>query len=80
MIEFKGSWEDYYHLAEFSYNNSYQVSMKMAQFEALYDRKCRSPLCWDKISEGRLLGLDVLVQTKGKVRIIRDHLWVAQSR
>jgi len=46
MIDFKGSWEDHLHLEEFSYNNSYQASIKMALFEALYDKKCRSPLCF----------------------------------
>jgi len=39
MLDFKGSWEDYLHLAEFAYNNSYQASIKMAPFEALYGRK-----------------------------------------
>jgi len=80
MIEFKGSWEDYLHLAEFSYNNSYQASIKMAPFEALYGRKCRSPICWDEVGERRLLGPEILIQTTDKVRIIRDHLRAAQSR
>jgi len=80
MIEFKGSWEDYIHLVEFSYNNSYQASIKMAPFEALYGRKCRSPICWDEVGERRLMGPDILVQTTEKVRIIRDHLRAAQSR
>ena len=80
IIELKGSWEDYLHLAEFSYNNSYQVSIKMALFESLYGRKCRPLLCWDEIGERRLLGPDILVQTTDEVRIIRDHLRAAQSR
>ena len=80
IIEFKGSWEDYLHLAEFSYNNSYHASIKMAPLDALYGRKCRSPLCWDIVGERRLLGPDILVQTTNKVRIIRDHIRVAQSR
>jgi len=77
MIEFKGSWEDYLHLAEFCYNKSYQASIKMVPFKALSRRKCRSPICWDEISERRLMGPDVLVQTTDKVRIIRDHLRAA---
>jgi len=79
IIKLKGSWEDHLHLAEFSCNNSYHASIKMASFEALYGRKCRSPLYWDKISERRLLGLDILVQTTNKVRIIWDHLQTTQS-
>ena len=45
MIEYKGSWEDYLHLPICFYNNSYQANIKMAPFEALYGRKCRSSLC-----------------------------------
>jgi len=80
MIEFRGSWEDHLHLAEFSYNNSYQASIKMAPFEALYGRKCRSPICWDEVGERSLLGPEILIQTTEKVRVIRDHLKAAQSR
>ena len=46
MISSKGSWEKLLPLAEFSYNNSYQESIKMAPFEALYGHKCRTPLNW----------------------------------
>jgi len=63
MIEFKGLWEDHLHLAEFSYNNSYQASIKMAPFEALYGRKCRSPLCWDEVGEIRYMGSKVIVHS-----------------
>ena len=71
---------DSLHLAEFSYNNSYQASIKMAPFEALYGRKCRSQLCWDEVGERRLLGSDILIQITDKVRIIKNHLQEAQSR
>ena len=62
MIDFKGSWEDYLHLADF------QASIKMAPFEALYGRKCRSPLCWDEVGVGRHLGPDVVVQAVDKLK------------
>jgi len=68
------------YLAEFAYNNSYQSSIKMAPFEALYGRKCRSPLCWDKIGERRLLGLEVIQQIVKKVKIIRERLKAAQDK
>ena len=80
MIEFKGLWEDYHHLAKFSYNNSFQASIKITPFEVLYERKCRSPICWDEVGERRLMGPNILVQITDKVRVIRDQLWAAQSR
>ena len=80
MLNFKGSWEDHLHLAEFSYNNSYQASIKMAPFEALYDRKCRSPLYWDDVGESRLIGPEILMQAVEKVKIVRGHLRAAHDR
>ena len=80
MLDFKGSWEDHLHLVEFSYNNSYHASIKMAPFEALYGRKCRSPLFWDEVGERRHLGPEIITETVDKVRIIRDHLVAAQDR
>jgi len=55
MIDFKRLWEDQLPLAEFFYNNSYRPTKKLSPFEALYGRKCRSPLCWDEVRERRLL-------------------------
>ena len=54
-LDFGGSWEEHLPLAEFSYNNSYQMSIKMAPFEALYGRKCRSPICWFETGENKEL-------------------------
>jgi len=80
MLDFKGSWEDHLHLAEFAYNNRYQSSIKITPFEALYGRKCRSPLCWDDIGERRLLGPEVIQQIVEKVKIIQERLKAAQDR
>jgi len=52
---------------EFSYNNSYQASIRMAPYEALYGRKYRSPVCWDDIDERKLLGPDLILQTVEKI-------------
>ena len=71
MIDFKGSCEDHPHLVEFLYNNSYQASIGMAPFEALYGRKYRSPLYWDEVGESRVMGPEILNQTVDKVRMIK---------
>ena len=52
----------------------------MAPFEALYGRKCRSPLCWDDVGDRRLLGLKIIVQTVKKVKVIHERLKAAQDR
>ncbi|GJU88508.1 putative reverse transcriptase domain-containing protein [Tanacetum coccineum] len=49
VIDFRNGWERHLPLIEFSYNNSYHVSIKAAPFEALYGRKCRSPVCWAEV-------------------------------
>jgi hypothetical protein len=67
-------------LAEFSYNNSYQTSLKMAPFEALYDRRCRTPLSWSQTGERKIFGPDLVTEAEEKVRIIQTNLKAAQSR
>jgi len=56
VIDFGGNWESHLALAEFSYNNSYHSSIDMAPFEALYGRKCRSPICWTEVGEAQITG------------------------
>nr|GEV22718.1 putative reverse transcriptase domain-containing protein [Tanacetum cinerariifolium] len=51
VIDFRSSWDPHLPLVEFSYNNSYRASIKAAPFEALYERKCRSPVCWSKVTK-----------------------------
>ncbi|KAL6313285.1 hypothetical protein AAG906_005569 [Vitis piasezkii] len=54
-----GNWDDHLPLVEFAYNNSFQASIGMTPFEALYGRKCRSPICWNDVGERKLLGLNL---------------------
>ncbi|GJV49836.1 putative reverse transcriptase domain-containing protein [Tanacetum coccineum] len=56
VIDFGGSWDRHLPLVEFSYNNSYHASIKAAPFEALYGRKCRSPVCWNEVGDNQLTG------------------------
>ncbi|KAL4037197.1 hypothetical protein IC575_000785 [Cucumis melo] len=53
-LEFPGSWDSHLHLMEFAYNNSYQATIGMAPFEALYGKCCRSPVCWGEITHAYL--------------------------
>ena len=80
VISLKGSWEKWLPLAEFSDNNSYQESIKMAPFEALYGRKCRTPLNWVDPGEKRYYGIDFVKEAEGQVRIIQQHIEATQSR
>ncbi|XP_057520849.1 uncharacterized protein LOC130801106 [Amaranthus tricolor] len=67
-------------MVEFSYNNSYQASIQMAPFEALYGRRCRNPICWDDFSESVTLGPAMLEEMTDQVKMIRERLKAAQDR
>jgi hypothetical protein len=79
-MEFRGNWDEHLPLIEFAYNNSYQATIGMAPFEALYGRRCRSPLYWDEVGERKLLGPELVQLTAEKVKVIRDKMATAQSR
>jgi hypothetical protein len=66
--------------AEFSFNNSYQESIKMAPFEFLYGRKCRTCLFWNKPGENQIFGPDILREAERQVQMVRENLKLAQSR
>ena len=65
---------------EFAYNNSYQASIGMAPYEALYGRKCRTPVCWDKVGVRKLVSPEIVRVTCDKIKVIRDRLKIAQDR
>jgi hypothetical protein len=67
ILEFKGHQEDHLPLVKFTYNNNYQATIGMARYEALYGRKCHTPVCWD---ERKLQELKLVQITTNKVRII----------
>jgi hypothetical protein len=75
-----GSWDKSLPFAEFSYNNSYQASLKMAPFKALYGRKCRTPLYWSETVESQLFGPEIIKEAERQVQVVRENLKVAQSR
>jgi hypothetical protein len=80
VIQYDKNWNKCLSLVEFSYNNSYQSSLKMAPFEALYGCRCRTPLSWSQTSERKIFGPDLVIEAEEKVRIIQSNLKVAQSR
>ncbi|GKF24472.1 putative reverse transcriptase domain-containing protein, partial [Tanacetum coccineum] len=79
VIDFGGSWDVHLRLAEFSYNNNYHTSIQCAPFEALYGRKCRSPVLWAEIGEGSLIGPELVQEITYKVVVIKVKLQAARD-
>jgi hypothetical protein len=80
ILHFDKSWDKCLSLAEFSYNNSFQASLKMAPFDAFYGQRCRTPLNWSKAGERTLFGPDLVKDAEEKVQVIRENLKLAQMR
>ncbi|KAI3828723.1 hypothetical protein L1987_02832 [Smallanthus sonchifolius] len=80
VIDFSNSWETHLPLVEFSYNNSYHTSIKAAPFEALYGRKCQSPLCWAEVGDSLLTGPELVHETSEKIVQIRNRMAAARDR
>jgi hypothetical protein len=80
VIHFDKAWDKCLALSEFSYNNSYQASLKMAPFEALYGRRCLTPLNWSQAGERTLFGPKLVQEAEEKVGVIRENLRADQMR
>ncbi|GKA83769.1 putative reverse transcriptase domain-containing protein [Tanacetum coccineum] len=80
LWDFGASWDTHLPLVEFSYNNSYHTSVKCAPFEALYRRKCRSPMIWTEVGESQLIRLELVQETTEKIFQIQERLKTARSR
>ena len=80
VIDFGGHWDKFLPLVEFSYNNSYHSSIDMEPFEALYGRRCRSPIGWFDTFEVRPWETDLLKESLEKVKFIQEKFLAAQSR
>ena len=79
VLDNRGNWESCLPFAEFSYNNSYQESLGMSPFEALYGHSCRTPLNWSESGERITFGPDLVTQAEEKVRQIQANMKAAQS-
>ena len=80
MLDLGANWEEHLPLVEFAYNNSFHSSIGMAPFEALYGRKCRLLICWDKVGERKLLGSELVQITADKIKLMQERLRTTQSR
>ncbi|GKA91981.1 putative reverse transcriptase domain-containing protein [Tanacetum coccineum] len=80
VLDFGKSWDRHLPLVEFSYNNSYHTSIKAAPFEALYGRKCRSPVCWAEVGDAQLTGPAIIHETTEKIVQIKSRIQAARDR
>nr|GEX23283.1 putative reverse transcriptase domain-containing protein [Tanacetum cinerariifolium] len=80
VLDFGGSWEVHLLLVEFLYNNSYHSGVRCAPFEALYGRKCRSPVMWAEVREGQLMGPELVQETTENISRIKDRLKAVHDR
>ncbi|GJX69501.1 putative reverse transcriptase domain-containing protein [Tanacetum coccineum] len=80
VIDFRKGWVNHLPLVEFSYNNSYHASIKAEPFEALYDRKCRSPVCWAEVGQVQLTGPNLVSRQKKQQEVHTDQSEDASRR
>jgi hypothetical protein len=73
-LHYGRSWDKSLSYAEFSYNNSYQESLKMAPFEMLYGHRCRTPLFWNETGEWNIFRPDILQAAEKQVHMVRENL------
>jgi hypothetical protein len=79
VLEHPGSWDQNLPWAEFSYNNSYLESLKIAPFEVLYGRRCRTPLNWIEPGEKMIFGPNIIEEAETIVRRVQDNLKATKS-
>ena len=80
VIDYEGSWDRHIPLVEFVYNNSFQLSIGMTPYEALYGRKCRTSMCWTELGEKKIISLGLIQETEENVKVIRERLKLAVER
>ncbi|KAI3686846.1 hypothetical protein L1987_80535 [Smallanthus sonchifolius] len=80
VIDFGNSWETHLPLVEFSYNNNYHISIKATPFEALYGRKCRSPIYWTEVGDSQLTGPEIVFETSEMIIQIINRMTASRNR
>lgn len=79
-MQLRGNWEDHLPLIEFTYNNNYQAIIEMVSYKGLYNRRYRTPVCWDDVSDRNLIRLELVQVIIEKVKIIKDRMKATQDR
>ncbi|GJR55090.1 putative reverse transcriptase domain-containing protein [Tanacetum coccineum] len=80
VLDFGKGWDRHLPLVEFSYNNSYHTSIRVAPFEVLYGRKCQLPVCWAKVGDSQFTGLEIIHETTEKIVQIKSRIQAARDR
>ena len=80
VLGFKTQWDESLLFCKFAYNNSYHSSIGMNPFEALYDKRCKTPMCWEEVGECSFHGPTLIGETNEKVKLIHERLKTARSR
>ncbi|GJY94391.1 putative reverse transcriptase domain-containing protein [Tanacetum coccineum] len=80
VLDFGKNWDRHLPLVEFSYNNGYHTSIKAAPFEALYRRKCRSPVCWAEVEDAQLTSPARIHETTEKIVQIKSIIQAARDQ
>ncbi|KAD2392916.1 hypothetical protein E3N88_39893 [Mikania micrantha] len=80
IIDFGGSWDDHLPLVEFSYNNSYHASIGMPPYEALYGRRCRTPVCWGGVGQKEVGSKAAVLELTEKLQLVKARMKAAQNR
>jgi hypothetical protein len=80
VMDKPSKWEDYLHLVEFAYNNGYQASLKMSPFEALYGRRCNTPISWDNRDDREIVESKLLKEMEEQMLKIKKNLKASQDR
>ena len=80
VMDQPSKWEDYLHLVEFDYNNGYHSSLKMSPFEAMYGRKCNTPISWDNPTDRVIVGPELLKHIEDQMVKIKQNIKVAQDK
>ena len=78
-MNFTGCWDEHLPLMEFFYNNNYKSTIQMVPFEALYGRRCQTPVFWEEVGTQHLMGSELVQVTNATVQKIKSRILTAQS-